>query len=87
MSSRAAKPETLNHVTRLDFRSNLSRPARDMPERLHLSVSLQVSLPVESSRANGRLCDVKEFLLCPPGDTQHLVDGRLRKAYARPLDH
>lgn len=23
----------------------------------------------------------KEFLLCPPGDTTHLVDGRLRKAY------
>ena len=22
------------------------------------------------------------FLLCPPGDTEHLVDGRLRKAYA-----
>mmetsp|Transcript_30878 Transcript_30878/g.96063 ORF Transcript_30878/g.96063 Transcript_30878/m.96063 type:complete len:362 (+) Transcript_30878:49-1134(+) len=30
-----------------------------------------------------QLVGEKEFLLCPPGDTQFLVDGRLRKAYAR----
>ncbi|CAE7429143.1 JMJD7 [Symbiodinium natans] len=29
-----------------------------------------------------QLVGEKEFLLCPPGDTDHLVDGRLRKAYA-----
>lgn len=28
-----------------------------------------------------QLVGEKEFLLCPPGDTTHLVDGRLRKAY------
>eukprot|EP00933_Yihiella_yeosuensis_P016307 TRINITY_DN13983_c0_g3_i1.p1 TRINITY_DN13983_c0_g3~~TRINITY_DN13983_c0_g3_i1.p1 ORF type:complete len:274 (-),score=42.63 TRINITY_DN13983_c0_g3_i1:272-1093(-) len=30
----------------------------------------------------GQLVGEKEFLLLPPGDTQYLVDGRLRKAYA-----
>jgi len=29
-----------------------------------------------------QLVGSKEFLLCPPGDTGKLVDGRLRKAYA-----
>lgn len=28
-----------------------------------------------------QLVGEKEFLLCPPGDTKYLVDGRLRKAY------
>lgn len=28
-----------------------------------------------------QLVGEKEFLLCPPGDTSYLVDGRLRKAY------
>jgi len=30
-----------------------------------------------------QLVGEKEFLLCPPGDSRFLVDGRLRKAYAR----
>lgn len=29
-----------------------------------------------------QLVGEKEFVLCPPGDTVHLVEGRLRKAYA-----
>eukprot|EP00440_Ansanella_granifera_P043521 gb/GFBE01047175.1/.p1 GENE.gb/GFBE01047175.1/~~gb/GFBE01047175.1/.p1 ORF type:complete len:367 (+),score=75.49 gb/GFBE01047175.1/:1-1101(+) len=29
-----------------------------------------------------QLVGEKEFVLCPPGDTRYLVDGRLRKAYA-----
>lgn len=29
-----------------------------------------------------QLVGEKEFILCPPGDAQYLVDGRLRKAYA-----
>lgn len=30
-----------------------------------------------------QLVGEKEFLLCPPGDTPYLVDGRIRKAYAK----
>lgn len=29
-----------------------------------------------------QLVGEKEFVLCPPGDSCHLIDGRLRKAYA-----